>query len=148
MPRDPVADSASSLLSVETALARILMGSRRERPSRRACTGQWADTGIRSLAQVSLPAHDLSAMDGYAVRCGLRAWHPADAYWQSAAGHPGGRHWPRADCQDFTGAIVPAGADAILLQEDADATAEIDSATVMPAKRLHPAPISGRPVSM
>ncbi|OYW45233.1 MAG: molybdopterin molybdenumtransferase MoeA [Sphingomonadales bacterium 32-68-7] len=65
------------------------------------------------------PAADLSAMDGYAVRADDLAgpWHVVG---ESAAGHPfAGTVAPGQAVRISTGALVPAGAGAILLQEDA-----------------------------
>ena len=139
MPRDRVADSASSLLSVETALARILDGLA-PLTARHVALAQANGRTLASdlVAQVSLPAHDLSAMDGYAVRAAdCVPGTPLTRIGESAAGHPfEGDIGQGQTVRIFTGAVVPAGADAILLQEDADATAEIDGATVMPRETV------------
>lgn len=63
------------------------------------------------------PAADLSAMDGYALS-------PGDGHWalvgESRAGAPfAGTLESRQCARISTGAIVPAGADRVLLQEDA-----------------------------
>jgi molybdopterin molybdotransferase len=77
-------------------------------------------------AAISHPAADVSAMDGYAVRA-------ADATMgatlrvtgESAAGHPwAGIVGPGEATRIFTGAYVPTGADAIVIQEDAEARAD------------------------
>ncbi len=74
-------------------------------------------------ARLSQPPADVSAMDGYAVRA-------ADAVQgavlsligEAPAGHPfGGNVGPGQAVRLFTGSVVPPGADAILLQEDATA---------------------------
>ena len=69
MPRDPAAKAVAPLLPVETALDRILQGL----GPQAAASVPLADASGRILADniaatVSLPAHDLSAMDGYAVK--------------------------------------------------------------------------------
>lgn len=66
------------------------------------------------------PAADLSAMDGYAIR-----WADLPGPWaiigESAAGRPfDGRVRPGEAARISTGAIVPEGADTILVQEDAE----------------------------
>lgn len=71
------------------------------------------------VAQRTQPPADLSAMDGYALRL-----NDADGPWcvigESAAGHPfGGEVGAGEAVRISTGAHVPAGAGAILLQENA-----------------------------
>jgi molybdopterin molybdotransferase len=72
------------------------------------------------IASLDVPAHDNSSMDGYAVRC---------ADWQSsataltvnqriAAGSSGDVLGVGCAARIFTGAPVPEGADAIVMQED------------------------------
>ena len=78
---------------------------------------------VRHAARVSHPAADVSAMDGYAVRAEDAATVPVTlrVVGESAAGHP----WSGAiktgeAVRIFTGAYVPTGADAIVIQEDTD----------------------------
>jgi molybdopterin molybdotransferase len=67
-----------------------------------------------------MPAFDYSAMDGYAVE--TRSF-PGKGPWQltvrdeSRAGSPPGILAPGSACRIFTGAAVPAGADAVVMQE-------------------------------
>jgi len=70
-------------------------------------------------ARRTQPAAPLSAMDGYALRSAdLRG--PWRVTGESAAGHPfGGTVGAGEAVRISTGAIVPAGADMVLLQEDA-----------------------------
>ncbi|MBH0113470.1 molybdopterin molybdotransferase MoeA [Novosphingobium sp. YJ-S2-02] len=70
------------------------------------------------LARRTQPAADVSAMDGYAV-----ASIPADPRWtvigESAAGHPHtGTIGDGEAVRISTGALLPAGASAVVLQED------------------------------
>lgn len=65
------------------------------------------------------PAADLSAMDGYAMPDGDLAG-PWRVVGESAAGHPfGGTLGPGEAVRISTGALMPAGAGAVLLQENA-----------------------------
>ena len=135
MPRDPAAKADAPLLPVETALGRILQGL----GPQAAAAVPLADASGRILADdiaatVSLPAHDLSAMDGFAVRSAdCQPSAPLTRIGESAAGHPfAGRLAAREAVRIFTGAVIPEGADAILLQEDAEASAEADGASVVP----------------
>lgn len=83
------------------------------------------------LSPIDLPPFDNSAMDGYAVRA--TDLHSASTSQpvrlrlagQSAAGEAVGRNLEPGTCaRIFTGAVLPAGADAVVMQEDV----RIDSA--------------------
>ncbi|MEO1103713.1 MAG: molybdopterin molybdotransferase MoeA, partial [Pseudomonadota bacterium] len=66
-----------------------------------------------------------SAMDGYAVRAGDLACGPLSVIGQSAAGHRfDGAVGPGEAVRIFTGAPVPPGSDAVLIQEDAVLTGD------------------------
>ncbi|MGJ0506203.1 MAG: molybdopterin molybdotransferase MoeA [Methylocystis sp.] len=115
--------SDNKLLPVDDALARVLAGADRlgdEDVSLAAARGR---TLARDLvAKRTQPPVDVSAMDGYALRAADLAAGPLRLVGESAAGH--GYNAPLAPGEAvriFTGAPVPAGADAILLQEDAEA---------------------------
>lgn len=70
------------------------------------------------LAARSQPAANLSAMDGYALRAGEAG--PWRVVGESAAGHPfAGTVSPCEAVRISTGALMPHGADAVLLQENA-----------------------------
>lgn len=78
--------------------------------------GRWAAEDI--VAQRTQPAHDLSAMDGYAI-CPANAseWR---VIGESAAGRGfSGTLQPGEAVRIFTGALVPDGAEAVLIQENA-----------------------------
>jgi molybdopterin molybdotransferase len=69
-------------------------------------------------ARRTQPAADLSAMDGYAVAPGDMAG-PWRVVGESAAGHPyEGAVRPGEAIRIATGAVLPQGADAVILQED------------------------------
>ena len=69
-------------------------------------------------ARRTQPATDLSAMDGYAVRASDIAG-PWRLIGESAAGHPfAGQVAAGEAVRISTGAAMPAGADAVVLQED------------------------------
>ena len=70
-------------------------------------------------ARRTQPAADLSAMDGYAVR-EADATGPWTVVGESAAGHPFVRELDAGEAVRIsTGALMPPGAGAVLLQEDA-----------------------------
>jgi molybdopterin molybdotransferase len=78
-------------------------------------------------SRLTQPFADVSAMDGYAVRAADVADAPATLtlIGQSAAGHGfAGTLGAGQAVRIFTGAPVPAGADAIVIQEDTEASAD------------------------
>ncbi len=86
------------------------------------------DADGRVLAQdvvsaLQVPAFDNSAMDGYAVRsqdCG-QAGAILRVTQRIAAGHSGGPLGEGEAARIFTGAPMPPGADAVVMQEDTEA---------------------------
>ena len=109
------------MLSVEEALARLLAQAHRiadtEAVSTMAAHGRVLARPVVSTMDV--PPMDNSQMDGYAVRCADVASAPATlrVTQRIAAGHPGQPLAPGTAARIFTGAPVPAGADAIVMQE-------------------------------
>ncbi len=70
------------------------------------------------IAGRTQPACDLSAMDGYAV-CAGDSVGPWQVVGESAAGHPfGATVTPGTAVRIATGALIPAGAGSVILQED------------------------------
>ncbi len=113
------------MITVAEARERILAGLRpvgAETVSVAAAAGRVLARPL--AARLTQPPADVSAMDGYALRAAeapLGAVLPVAG--ESAAGHPfTGQVPPGACIRISTGAVVPAGADAILLQEDATRT--------------------------
>ena len=73
------------------------------------------------MARLSHPSSDVSAMDGYAVRSRDVADLPANlkVVDESAAGNPATASVQQGQAiRIFTGAVMPKGADCIILQED------------------------------
>ncbi|MDX2223808.1 MAG: molybdopterin molybdotransferase MoeA, partial [Rhodospirillaceae bacterium] len=81
---------------------------------------------VDAIARISHPVADMSAMDGYAVRAAdAVAGARLRVTGKAAAGHPwSGAVGPGEAARIFTGAHVPAGADAIVIQEDTAAAGE------------------------
>jgi molybdopterin molybdotransferase len=79
------------------------------------------------LAPASVPSHDHSAMDGYAVRAadfsGAGPWELA-VVGECQTGHAGAEFRPGACVRIFTGAHLPEGADAVVAQEDVERRGE------------------------
>jgi molybdopterin molybdotransferase len=115
--------NAGDLLSVDAALERLLAGAE---PLEKESV-PIGEVGGRVLAEPlaalrTQPPFDASAMDGYAVRAEDIAALPARLALVGAA--PAGKRYQGTvgkgeTVRIFTGAPVPEGADAILLQEDA-----------------------------
>lgn len=106
-------------LPLEEAQAQLLALAKPlpvERVTVEKALGRFLAEPIR--ARRTQPAADLSAMDGYALRSENMAgpWHVVG---ESAAGHPfGGTVQSGEAVRISTGAILPAGADSVILQED------------------------------
>ena len=95
------------------------------------------------VARRTQPPADLSAMDGYAMPAAdlPGPWHVVG---ESAAGHPFGSTVGKAEAVRIaTGAVLPAGADMVLMQEDAardgDALLLTGEPPVPPAKHIRTA---------
>jgi len=111
------------MLSLEDARARILDALTPTAPETVPLAAGWGRVLAQPvLARVTQPPADVSAMDGYAVRAAdALAGATLAVIGTAPAGHPfAGSVGPGQAVRLFTGALVPAGADAILLQEDAD----------------------------
>ncbi|WP_036257996.1 gephyrin-like molybdotransferase Glp [Methylocapsa aurea] len=125
------------LLSVAEARAQILADVSGERPIETVSLAQTAGRTLAEdlIARRTQPPMAVSAMDGYAVRAADLAHLPTrlKQIGESAAGHGFlGRLGPGETVRIFTGAPVPAGADAILIQEDARA----DDGFIAPARSV------------
>ncbi|MBD0271663.1 MAG: molybdopterin molybdenumtransferase MoeA, partial [Acetobacteraceae bacterium] len=112
------------MIPVEEARGRILQAL----APTAAETVPLASAGRRVLARpvharLTQPPADVSAMDGYAVRAADATEGAVLRVTGSApAGHPfAGAVGAGEAVRIFTGAVLPAGADAILLQEAAEA---------------------------
>ena len=112
------------MIPLEEARQRILVGLRPTGPETVALAAGWNRVLARPvLSRLTQPPADVAAMDGYAVRA---ADAVAGATLRLAGAAPAGRPFagevtPGAAVRIFTGGFVPAGADAILIQENARA---------------------------
>jgi molybdopterin molybdotransferase len=117
------------MLSVDEALARVLAPLSPTSSETVGLSEAWGRVLAAPVnARLTQPPADVSAMDGYALRA---ADAQAGARLRIAGHAPAGHPFPGAvgageAVRLFTGSIMPAGADTVLLQEDADA----DGATV------------------
>jgi molybdopterin molybdotransferase len=112
------------MISVEAARARILDPLRPTAAEVVGLAEAWHRVTAEPVAaRLTQPPHDVSAMDGYAVRAADAAAGASLALVGSApAGHPwNGTLGAGEAVAIFTGSIMPAGADGVLLVEDAAA---------------------------
>lgn len=114
-----------SFLPVEDALSRLLAAARpigeTEQVSLHEANGRVLAADL--TARLTQPPFDASAMDGYALRAedATEVASILTVVGESAAGHGfSGTVASGEAVRIFTGAPVPAGADSILLQEDAE----------------------------
>jgi molybdopterin molybdotransferase len=125
-------------LSVDEALSRILDGVAPTPAEPVEIEQAHGHTLAEPLAaRLTQPPFDASAMDGYAVRAADVAHLPAtlDVIGQAAAGHPfSGTVAARQAVRIFTGAPLPAGADAVVIQEN---TSQATSASGGAAVTVH-----------
>ena len=119
------------MIPVEEARTRILAGIAPTTAEVVPLAEAWGRVLARPvLSRLTQPPRDVSAMDGYALKA---ADATLGATLQVVGAAPAGHPWegtlqPGQALRLFTGSIVPDGADAILLQEDATRTG--DSVTV------------------
>jgi len=116
----------SSMLSVDEALSYLLEQARPlaevETVETIAALGRVLAEPLRS--QLTVPPLDNSSMDGYAVRVAdMNAAGPTrlPVSQRIAAGHVGQALIPGTAARIFTGAPIPPGADAVVMQEECTA---------------------------
>ncbi len=99
------------------ALAEVLP---EERVSLAAARGRVLAADV--LARADWPAFDAGTMDGYAVRAADVSDVEMAVVGESRAGAEAPELAAKSACRIFTGAPMPRGADAVVMQEDADRT--------------------------
>lgn len=133
------------LLEFDEALARLLkaatpLGDRNGREAIEVVDTLAADGRVAAedvVATIAVPGRDNSQMDGYAIR--LADWAEGRAFpitQRIAAGQVGTALAPGSTARIFTGAPIPEGADAIVMQEEAGLTPAGDAAVF--ARRPEP----------
>ena len=129
------------MISVDEARTRILADLRPTPAEIVPLAEAWNRvTAAPVVARLTQPPADVSAMDGYALRA---ADGVLDATLRvigaAPAGHPfDGSVGPGQTVRLFTGSVVPQGADAILLQEDATADGAPQGAIVRVNEAVKP----------
>ncbi|MGG5575408.1 molybdopterin molybdotransferase MoeA [Vibrio diazotrophicus] len=117
---------APGLMPLEEALEKMLAGIK---PIQSTLQLPLADAISYVLAEdilspINVPPFDNSAMDGYAVRIReLAQSQPLPVAGKSFAGQPFEGEWPSMTCvRIMTGAQIPQGCDAVIMQEQATVT--------------------------
>ena len=136
------------LLPLDEALARLLAFAT---PALDAESVPVGDADGRVLAQevvsaLHVPPHDNSSMDGYALRCTDIAAPGVQlsVSQRIAAGSSGTPLQVGTAARIFTGAPVPAGADAVVMQEDCQALPVGEGAAELPQIQINARPIPGQ----
>ncbi|MGD9543576.1 MAG: gephyrin-like molybdotransferase Glp [Methylocystis sp.] len=134
------------LLSVSDALARVLAGaSRLGEESAPLALARGRTLAADLVARRSQPPVAVSAMDGFALHAADLAAAPLRIVGESVAGCAfEGALKPGEAIRIFTGAPVPPGADAILLQEDARVADGVLTASAPPGPHIRGAGLDFR----
>jgi molybdopterin molybdotransferase len=140
--------ASAKAITVADALARVLDGVR--------CIDEIEDVAIEAAdgrvlaeplaARLTQPPFNASAMDGYAVRAADVAQLPARlaVIGEAAAGHAfEGRVDPGQAVRIFTGAPLPKGADAVVIQENTRRDGDAVEVTLGTPDRDHVRPRGG-----
>ena len=124
----------SALLPLEQAQQRLIALASRlpsETLSVHAALGRYLADDL--IAKREQPAADMSAMDGYAIRFEDRHG-PWTLIGECAAGNPPCRALkPGETARIFTGALLPEGADTVVMQENVDADSDTIRLTAAPS---------------
>lgn len=113
-------------MRLETALHRLFAAikpiSDTEMVSLEACLGRVVAQPV--VSPINVPAHDNSAMDGYALALSdLKQHDTLSLAGQSLAGHPFSDSLPTGHCvRIMTGATIPQRADTVIMQEHTEIT--------------------------
>lgn len=119
-------DFNAGLIPLDTALTRMLAQitplNEHETLPLAASFGRVTAGDI--VSPMNVPGFDNSAMDGYAVRLAdLVSGEPLPVAGKAFAGQPFNDAWPAQTCvRIMTGAPVPAGCDAVVMQEETEQT--------------------------
>lgn len=141
VPRTP-------LLPLDDALARLLASASTLPDTQSVPVGD-ADGRVLATDVVSalhVPPHDNSSMDGYALRCDdvASAGTLLPVSQRIAAGVSGDVLLAGTAARIFTGAPVPAGADAVVMQEDCTALPADAGQNGLPSVRVNTQPQAGQ----
>ena len=136
------------LSSLDVALQQLLASASPQLSAEQVPVG---DADGRVLAQnvvsaLHVPPHDNSAVDGYALRCGdvVQLGTSLPVSQRIAAGTSGLSLQTGTVARIFTGAPVPPGADAVVMQEDCTALPPSDATLDTPLVQVNTQPTAGQ----
>jgi molybdopterin molybdotransferase len=131
------------MISVDEARSRILASLQPTATETVSIAQAWGRVLAAPVqARVTQPPADVSAMDGYALRAADPG--PWTVIGSAPAGHPfSGEVGLGQAVRLFTGSLIPTGADAVVLQEDADRDGDRLSLREPPVSRRHIRPGGG-----
>ena len=136
------------LLSLDDALQRLLASASPQLSTEQVPVG---DADGRVLAQdvvsaLHVPPQDNSAMDGYALRCAdvLQLGTTLPVSQRIAAGANGQTLQAGTVARIFTGAPVPLGTDAVVMQEDCTALPPNEAMPDIPSIQVNTLPTPGQ----
>ncbi len=136
------------LLSLDEALERLLANASPSLSTEQVPVGD-ADGRVlvhEVVSALHVPPQDNSAMDGYALRCGdvVQLGTTLPVSQRIAAGANGQPLQTGTVARIFTGAPVPPGADAVVMQEDCTALPSSDAALDIPQVQVNTQPTPGQ----
>jgi len=134
--------NSSPLLTAEQALAALLAAARPIADVETISTLQGNGRVLASdiTAQIDVPGAENSQMDGYALHSSCAQLHtPLQVSQRIAAGHAGVALQAGTAARIFTGACMPEGADAVIMQEQCE-TVETEQGAAI---RLLHIPVAG-----
>ncbi|MGK9172621.1 molybdopterin molybdotransferase MoeA [Yokenella regensburgei] len=119
-------EHTAGLIPLDAALAQMLSAitplEQSETLPLLACFGRVVAQDV--ISPINVPGFDNAAMDGYAVRMSdLEQGIPLRVAGKAFAGQPFHGEWPAGSCvRIMTGAPVPAGCEAVVMQEETEVT--------------------------
>jgi molybdopterin molybdotransferase len=136
----------SPLLPLETALAQLLAALDGRQLRTEMCSTLQADGRVLAQQVVSaleVPPQDNSSMDGYALRCAdVAPGRALPVSQRIPAGSQGAPLRAGTVARIFTGAPIPPGADAVVMQEDCQEVQGADASS--PAIQVQTQPHAGQ----
>lgn len=119
-------DFTAGLMSLETALTQMLdtVSPLNEHETLPLLRGFGRVLASDVVSPLNVPGFDNSAMDGYAVRLAdIQTGNALPVAGKAFAGQPFEGEWPQGTCiRIMTGAPVPDGCDAVVMQEETEQT--------------------------
>lgn len=119
-------EHTAGLISLETALEKMLSSISAVTDTQTLALLQAAGriTASPVISPIDVPGFDNSAMDGYAVRMeDIESGAVLPIAGKAFAGQPFTGIWPAGSCiRIMTGAPIPPGTDAVIMQEEAEAS--------------------------